>query len=87
MKKSLKQFPFNKYSKNRDDDLVKSLDEVYNVGTFTQIREIQDLGDKLRMVVMGVRRISINGAASDDLYSSGPAQNLNDSQIGIYSKF
>lgn len=43
------------------------MDEVYSVGTFTQIREIQDLGDKLRMVVMGVRRIKLNGIAADDL--------------------
>lgn len=47
--------------------MVKSLDEVYSVGTFTQIREIQDLGDKLRMVVMGHRRISITGVANEDL--------------------
>lgn len=46
---------------------MKSLDEVYNIGTFTQIHEIQDLGDKLRMVVMGHRRISINGVSLDDL--------------------
>ena len=46
---------------------MKSLDEVYSVGTFTQIREIQDLGSKLRMVVMGHRRINITGAAQDDL--------------------
>ena len=46
------------------------MDEIYKVGTFTQIHEIQDLGDKLRMVVMGHRRITINGISLDDLSTS-----------------
>lgn len=54
----------------KDVDLVKSLDEVYNVGTFTQIHEIQDLGDRIRMVVMGHRRIMINGVAQDTIETS-----------------
>ena len=45
--------------------MVRSLDEVYKIGSFTQIHEIQDLGDRLRMVVMGHRRIMINGVAAD----------------------
>lgn len=36
--------------------MVESLDEVYHTGTFVQIHEMQDLGDKLRMIVMGHRR-------------------------------
>lgn len=57
----------------RDDEIVKSLDDVYQVGTFTQIREIQDLGDKIRMVILGHRRITINGVATDDMISSSPS--------------
>lgn len=53
----------------REDTVVKSLDEIYSVGTFSQIREVQDLGEKLRMVVMGHRRINITGVAADDLTS------------------
>ena len=49
---------------------MKNLDEIYSVGTFAQIREVQDLGDKLRMVVMGHRRINITGVAQDDLTAS-----------------
>lgn len=45
--------------------MIKSLDDVYRVGTFTQIHEMQDLGDKLRMVVMGHRRIVINGVYNE----------------------
>lgn len=39
-----------------ESDVVESLDAVYNTGTFVQIHEMQDLGDKLRMIVMGHRR-------------------------------
>lgn len=34
------------------------MDDVYPVGTFVQIHEMQDLGDKIRMIVMGHRRLS-----------------------------
>lgn len=37
--------------------MVESLDAVYTTGTFVQIHEMQDLGDKLRMIVMGHRRL------------------------------
>jgi Lon-like ATP-dependent protease len=38
-------------------DVVESrLDAIYNTGTFVQIHEMQDLGDKLRMIVMGHQR-------------------------------
>lgn len=36
--------------------MVESLDEIYHTGTFAQIHELQDLGDKLRMIVTGYRR-------------------------------
>lgn len=39
-----------------ESDVVESLDAVYNTGTFVQIHEMQDLGDRLRMIVMGHRR-------------------------------
>lgn len=43
-----------------DVELVQSLDNIYTVGAFSQIHEMHDLGDKLRMIVMGHRRIRIN---------------------------
>lgn len=43
-------------SLSNESDVVESLDEVYHTGTFVQIHEMQDLGDKLRMIVMGHRR-------------------------------
>lgn len=37
-------------------DVVKSLDELYRVGTFVQIPEWDDMGTKIRMLVIGHRR-------------------------------
>lgn len=42
---------------SNESDVVESLDAVYSTGTFVQIHEMQDLGDKLRMIVMGHRRL------------------------------
>ena len=39
-----------------DSDVVNRMDEVFSIGTFVQIHEMQDMGDKLRMIVMGHRR-------------------------------
>ncbi|MEE6487212.1 hypothetical protein FKM82_014835 [Ascaphus truei] len=51
---------FLKKDDNNESDVVESLDEIHNTGTFVQIHEMQDLGDRLRMIVMGHRRIRIN---------------------------
>ena len=64
--------------------MVKSLDEIYKVGTFTQIHEVQDLGDKLRMVVMGVRRISINGVVIDDADANIDSSKAKESPLGSF---
>lgn len=59
------------------------MDQVHSVGTFTQINEIQDLGDKLRMIVMGHRRISITGVVPDIEISSVMTPNpIEESPIG-----
>lgn len=41
---------------SNESDVADSLEDVYSTGTFVQIHEMQDLGDKLRMIVMGHRR-------------------------------
>ena len=39
------------------NDTVDNLSDVFNVGTFVEIKELQDLGEKgLRMILMGHRR-------------------------------
>lgn len=48
------------YCRN-ESNVVNDLSEVYSVGTFVQIHEMQDLGNKLRLVVMAYRRIRITG--------------------------
>ncbi|KAG4078424.1 hypothetical protein HA402_013135 [Bradysia odoriphaga] len=50
---------FLKKDKDNNKDIVEKLSDIYDVGTFCQIQEFQDLGDKLRMIVIAYRRIRI----------------------------
>jgi len=52
---------------SEESDVVKNLSDIYPVGTFVQIHELQDLGDKLRMIVMAHRRIRITGQIMEDI--------------------
>ena len=48
---------FLKRDDNNDADVVASFkQDLYSIGTFVQIHEMHDMGDKLRMIVMGHRR-------------------------------
>lgn len=47
---------FDFFFVSNESDVVENLNEIYQMGTFVQIHEMQDLGDKLRMIVMGHRR-------------------------------
>ena len=51
---------FVKKSDDNTDEVVKNVDDLYPVGTFAQIVELQDLGTRVRMVLMAHRRIRIN---------------------------
>ena len=42
------------------------MSEVHSVGTFVQIHELQHFENKLRMIVMAHRRISIVEALSEE---------------------
>lgn len=57
---------FLKKNAENEAEVVKNLDDVYHVGVFAQIHEMQDLGDRLRLVVMAHRRIKITGQILDD---------------------
>lgn len=48
-------------------EVCKSTDELYPIGTFVQIVEMQDLGNRLRMVVMAHRRIALEKGESEEL--------------------
>lgn len=56
---------FLKKDEENDSEVVNNLSDVYNVGVFAQIHEMQDLGDRLRLVVMAHRRIKITGQIFD----------------------
>ncbi|XP_054159563.1 lon protease homolog, mitochondrial-like [Oppia nitens] len=43
----------------KDQEVVDKLDDLYPVGSFAQIHEMQDLGTKLRIIMMSHRRIKI----------------------------
>ncbi|XP_055908010.1 lon protease homolog, mitochondrial isoform X2 [Eupeodes corollae] len=58
---------FMKKDSENESELVDKLDDVYKFGTFAQIQELQDLGDKLRIVVVAHRRIKITGQMLEDL--------------------
>ncbi|PNJ18372.1 LONP1 isoform 7 [Pongo abelii] len=62
---------FLKRDDSNESDVVESLDEIYHTGTFAQIHEMQDLGDKLRMIVMGHRRGLGSAGPLDHLYHQG----------------
>lgn len=49
-----------------DEEVAEKLDDLYPVGTFVQIHELQDLGEKLRMIVMAYRRIRIIKQITDN---------------------
>lgn len=50
---------FLKKNEENESQVVKNLNDVYQIGTFVQIHELQDVGDRLRLVVMAHRRIKI----------------------------
>nr|CDS29308.1 vesicular amine transporter [Hymenolepis microstoma] len=58
---------FMKKNPNDTSDVVKSLDDLYRVGTFVQIPEWDDLGTKIRMLVIGHRRIQIVKSVPDTI--------------------
>ncbi|XP_066597910.1 lon protease homolog, mitochondrial isoform X2 [Prorops nasuta] len=65
---------FLKKSEENEDEIVKNLDDIYSIGTFAQIHEIQDLGDRLRLVIMAHRRIKIVGQILEDVSEKATPQ-------------
>ncbi|KAL5287438.1 LONP1 family protein [Megaselia abdita] len=65
---------FMKKDNENEAEVVQKIDDVYGVGTFAQIQELQDLGDKLRLVVVAHRRIKITGQILEDLVPEKPVE-------------
>jgi len=62
-----------KCDENDESEVVGDLSQIHPIGTFVQIHELQDLGDKLRMVVMAHRRIKINELIVEDAVETAEA--------------
>lgn len=57
---------FLKKNNDQASDVVSNMSEMHVVGTFCRIEEFQDLGDKLRMIVIAHRRIrAVNQLSAD----------------------
>ena len=68
---------FNKKNDDDYDEVITDLDHVYPIGTFVQIMEMQDMGNKLRMVVMAHRRIKLlNSVVEEEEPEAKPDQQL-----------
>lgn len=63
---------FLKKDDTDEAEVVDQLDQIYNVGAFVQITEMQDMGDRLRMLVMAHRRIKITDLVLVDDATSEP---------------
>ncbi|XP_015791229.1 lon protease homolog, mitochondrial [Tetranychus urticae] len=61
---------FLKKSEDDTEDVAKTLDDVYPIGTFVQILEIQDVGDKLKVVVQSHRRVKLVKQLPEDFDAS-----------------
>lgn len=58
---------FLKKDEDNKSEVVQKLSDVYEIGSFAQIQEMQDLGDKLRLVVTAHRRVKIVGQLIEEL--------------------
>ena len=58
---------FLKKEEENKHEIVQKISDVYEVGSFAQIQEMQDLGDKLRLVVTAHRRVKITGQLIEEL--------------------
>ncbi|XP_068741493.1 lon protease homolog, mitochondrial-like isoform X2 [Montipora capricornis] len=58
---------------SNEAETITSLDDIYQIGAFVQITELYDMGDKIRMVVLGHRRIRITDTLE---YSFHTEENL-----------
>lgn len=58
---------FLKKDNESESEVVENISDIHPIGTFAQIQEMQDLGDKLRLVVIAHRRIKITGQLYEEL--------------------
>ncbi|XP_067947023.1 lon protease homolog, mitochondrial-like [Watersipora subatra] len=57
---------FMKKDDNNQDEVVNSMDDIYSVGTFVKIHELQMIeNNKMMMIVMGHRRVEITDLVTE----------------------
>ena len=44
------------FNGSNEEDVITDLKDIYDVGTFVQITELHEVGDKMRMIIQGHRR-------------------------------
>jgi len=76
---------FVKRNDDNADEVVSDVGELYPTGTFAQIVELQDLGTRLRMVLMAHRRILLNNQVKEESISPISATEETGSQAEIES--
>nr|KAF7423729.1 hypothetical protein H0235_009012 [Vespula pensylvanica] len=67
---------FLKKTEENEAEIVQNIDDIYSVGTFAQIHEVQDLGNRLRLVIMAHRRIKIVGQILEDVAAIQPVHEM-----------
>ncbi|KAI4486328.1 hypothetical protein M0802_012347 [Mischocyttarus mexicanus] len=67
---------FLKKTEENESEIVQNLDDIYSIGTFAQIHEVQDLGNRLRLVIMAHRRIKIVGQILEDVAAVQPVHEM-----------
>ncbi|KAI6653314.1 Lon protease-like protein, mitochondrial-like [Oopsacas minuta] len=53
--------PSNENTDQSPPEVCTDLESVYPVGTFVQISDVHDMGERIRMILLGHRRIKITG--------------------------
>lgn len=57
---------FLKKNEEHTGDTIEKLEDIYNVGSFCQVTEFREIEGKLRLVLLGHRRIEIKNVAVPD---------------------
>jgi len=63
---------------DKESETITSLDDIHHTGTFVQVQEMHDTGDKLRMIIAGHRRIRITEAIQENGISAIVSEELVD---------
>jgi len=67
---------FLKKDDSNEAEVVSALDDLHKVGTFVQIQDVEDMGDRIRMILLAHRRVEIiKQLYEDNPPAEPPAEN------------